>query len=111
MGSGNRQTTPATTSTSPGPPTTGRRQRTNGTRRNQHSPGAPTTRLRKRGNDSSKDTGRSGRQKAATRRSTRREDRVTVHGPVKNPQPNGMSHRGVPPPPPPSNACLPWGQF
>ena len=39
-------------------------------------------------------TGRSGRQKAATRRNMRREERVTVHGPVKEQQPDGMSHRG-----------------
>ena len=44
-------------------------------------------------NDTSKSTGRSGRQKAATRRSTRRAVRVSVQGPVKK-QPDGMSHRG-----------------
>ena len=39
----------------------------NGTSRHiQHSPGTPTTGLRKRGNDTSKSTGRSGRQNAAT---------------------------------------------
>ena len=42
----------------------------------------------------SKSTGRSGRQKAATRRNMRREERVTVQGPVKEQQPDGMSHRG-----------------
>ena len=36
----------------------------------------------------------SGRQKAATRRNMRREERVTVQGPVKKQQPDGMSHRG-----------------
>ena len=36
-------------------------------------------------------TGRSGRQKAATRPNMRR---VTVQGPVKKQQPDGMSHRG-----------------
>ena len=46
------------------------------------------------GNDTSKSTGRSGRQKAATRRNMRREERVTVQGPVKEQQPDGMSHRG-----------------
>ena len=34
----------------------------------QHSPGTPTTGLRERGNDTSKSTGRSGQQKAATSR-------------------------------------------
>ena len=47
-----------------------------------------------RGNDTSRSTGRSGRQKAATRRNMRREERVTVQGPVKEQQPDGMSHRG-----------------
>ena len=54
----------------------------------------PTTGLRERGNDTSKSTGRRGRQKAATRRNVRREERVTVQGPVKEQQPDGMSHRG-----------------
>ena len=44
--------------------------------------------------DTSKSTGRSGRQKAATRRNMRREERVTVQGPVKEQQPDGMSHEG-----------------
>ena len=69
----NRQTTPATTSKTPGTPTTG---------------------LRERGNDTSGSTGRSGRQKAVTPRNMRREERVTVEGPVKKPQPDGMSHGG-----------------
>ena len=60
----------------------------------QHSPNTPTTGLRERGNDTSKSTGRSGRQNAATRRNMRREERVTVQGPVKEQQPDGMSHRG-----------------
>ena len=34
------------------------------------------------------------RPNAATRRNMRREDRVTVQGPVKKQQPDGMSHRG-----------------
>ena len=38
--------------------------------------------------------GRSGRQNAATRRNMRREERVTVQGPVKELQPDGMSHGG-----------------
>ena len=42
----------------------------------------------------SRSTGRSGPQKAATRRNMRREERVTVQGPVKEQQPDGMSHRG-----------------
>ena len=46
------------------------------------------------GGDTTKSTGRSGRQKAATRRNMRREERVTVQGPVKEQQPDGMSHRG-----------------
>ena len=74
----------------------------------QHSPNTPTTGLRERGNDTSKSTGRSGRQKAATRRNMRREERVTVQGPVKEQQPDGMSHRGSPPRPldPPPPLCL-----
>ena len=77
-------------------PTTGRHWRANSTPCHiQHSPGAPTTGLRERGNDNSKSTGRSGRQKAATRRNMRREERVTVQGPVKKQQPDGMSHRGL----------------
>ena len=72
----------------------GHRERTNGTRRNHHSPGTPTTGLRERGNATSRSTGRSGRQNAATRRNMRREERVTVQGPVKEPQPDGMSHGG-----------------
>ena len=41
----------------------------------------------------------------------RREERVTVQGPVKKPPPDGMSHRGCPPPlfqcipPPPLSPC------
>ena len=59
-----------------------------------YSPGIPTTGLRERGNDTSKSTGRSGRQKVATRRNMRRDERVTVQGPVKEQQPDRMSHRG-----------------
>ena len=43
-------------------------------------------------NDTSRSS--SGRQKAATQRNMQREDRVTVQGPVKKQQPDGMSHRG-----------------
>ena len=57
-------------------------------------PNTPTTGLRERGNNTSKSTGRSDRQKAVTRRNMRREERVTVQGPVKEQQPDGMSHRG-----------------
>ena len=57
--------------------------------------GGATTGLRERGNDTSRSTGRSGRQNAATRRNMRREERVTVQGPVKEQQPDGMSHRGA----------------
>ena len=62
--------------------------------RQQHSPGTPTTRLCESGNVTSKSTGRSGRQKAATRRNMRREERVNVQGPVKKQPPDGMSRRG-----------------
>ena len=57
-------------------------------------PGTPTTGLRERGNDTSRSTGRSGRQNAATRRNMRKEERVTVQGPVKKQQPDGISHGG-----------------
>ena len=70
----------------------------------QHSSNTPTTGLRERGNNTSKSTSRSGRQKAATRRNMRREERVTVRGPVKEQQPNGMSHRGPDHP-------TPWGRI
>ena len=73
MGSKNSQTTPATSSTAPAHQTTG---------------------LRERGNDTSRSTGPSGRKNVATRRNMRREERVTVQGPVKKLQPDGMSHRG-----------------
>ena len=86
---------PANNQHNPNRPTTGRRWRANGTSRYiRHSPGKPTTGLRERGNDTSKSTGRSGRQNAATRRNTPREERATVQGPVKEQQPDGMSHRG-----------------
>ena len=71
-------------------PTIGRRCHANGTPCHiQHSPNTPTTGLRERGDDTNKSTGRSGRQKVATRRNMRREERVTV----KEQQPDGMSHR------------------
>ena len=84
-GSHNRKTTPATTSTDPSAPSTGPRCR---------------------GNDTTRNTGRNGRQIALAGRSTRTDERVTVQGPVKKPQPDGMSHGGSagavhPPPPPP----------
>ena len=72
----------------------GQQTQSNDPGNNQHSPNTPTTGLRERGNDTSKSTGRSGRQKVATRRNMRREERVTVQGPVKKQQPDGMSHRG-----------------
>ena len=76
-------------------PTTGCRCRAYGTScLIQHSPGTPTTGLRECGNDTSKSTGRSGRQKAATRRNMPREEGVTAQGPVKEQQPDGMSHAG-----------------
>ena len=52
---------------------------------------APRTRKRHQQDHRS----RSGRQNAATRCSTRREERVTVQGPVKKQQPDGMSHRQI----------------
>ena len=61
----------------------------------QHSPSTPTTGLRECGNNTSRSTGCSGQQKAATRRNMPREERVTVQGPVKKQQPDGMSHRGM----------------
>ena len=59
-----------------------------------HSPGTPTTGLRERRNDTSGSTGRSGRQNAATRRNMRRDERVTVHGPVKEQQNPTECHTG-----------------
>ena len=92
MGSKNRPTTPATTST------TSVRQLL-GTANAQTAPaatrtatqphGTPTTGLRERENDASRSTVR-----AATQRNMRREERGTVQGPVKKQQPDGMSHRG-----------------
>ena len=55
-----------------------------------------TTGLRERGNDTSGSTGRSGRQNAATRRNMRREERVTVQGPVKTQPPDGRGFSDVP---------------
>ena len=72
----------------------GQQKQSNDPGNNQHILNTPTTGLRERGNDPSKSTGRSGRQKVATRRNMRREERVTVQGPVKEQQPDGMSHRG-----------------
>ena len=93
--SNNSQTTPATTSTSSIRQLLGAADTQTAHQRHiQHSPNTPTTGLHKRGNDTSKSTGRSGRQNAATRRNMRREERVTVQGPVKEQQPDGMSHGG-----------------
>ena len=76
-------------------PIIGRRRCANGTPCHiQHSPNTPITGLRESGNDTSKSTGRSGRQKVATRRNMRREEQVTVKAPLKEQQPDGMSHRG-----------------
>ena len=74
LGSKTPRTTPATTSTTPSPPTTG---------------------LRQRGNDATRNTGRSARLKAVTRRSTRREERVTVQGPVEGPKPDSTGRKHV----------------
>ena len=51
--------------------------------------GAPQTRKRHQ-----QEHGHSGRQNAATRRNMRRDEGVTVQGPVKNQRPDEMSHRG-----------------
>ena len=67
----NSQTTPATTSTAPA-----------------------HQRLGSANTETTPAGGRSGRQNAATRRNMRREERVTVQGPVKEQQPDGLSHRG-----------------
>ena len=72
----------------------GQREPSNDPRNNQHSPNTPTTGLRECGNDTSRSTGRSSRQNAATRRNMRRGERVTVQGPVKEPRPDGMSRTG-----------------
>ena len=85
---------PAATSTTPGTPTTGHHYRTNGTCRDQHSPSTPPTGLRERGTNTSRSTGRSAGQNAATRRNMRREERVTVQGPGKKQRLDGMSHQG-----------------
>ena len=80
----------------PNTPTTGPRWHANDRARHiQHSPSTPTTGLRERGNDTSRSTGRSGRQRAATRRNMRREGPVSVQGPIKKQPPDGISHRGA----------------
>ena len=53
------------------------------TARNQHSPGTPTTGLREHGNDTSRSTGRSGPQNAATRRSNAKGRTGDCPGPHK----------------------------
>ena len=60
-----------------------------------HSPDTPTIGLCKHGNNTSRSTGRSGPQNAATPHNMRGEERVTVQGPVKKQQPGEMSHRGL----------------
>ena len=72
----------------------GQQKQSNDPANNQHILNTPIIGLRERGNDTSRSTGRSGRQNAATRRNMRREERVTVQGPVKKQQRDGMSHRG-----------------
>ena len=92
MDSKNSQTTPATTSTS-----SIRQLLSAADARTAHHATfstAPTHQLLGSANDTSGSTGRSGRQKAATRRNMRRKERVTVQGPVKEPQPDETSHRG-----------------
>ena len=66
----------------------GQQKQSNDPHNNQHNPSAPTTGRHECGNDTSRSTARSGRQKAATRRNMRREERVTVPGPVKKQQPD-----------------------
>ena len=73
VGSKNGKTSPATNSTTPSAPATGPRQR---------------------GNDTTRNTGRSGRQNALTRRSSQIEERVTVRGPSTNPNPTNFHARG-----------------
>ena len=75
VGSKDRKTTPTTTSTTPGTRPTGPRERRNDTTRN---------------------AGRSGRPNAARRRSTRRERRVTVQGPARQPQHTATAQRECP---------------
>ena len=53
----------------------------------------PTTGLRERGNDTSRSAAAD--KTAATRRIVRGEERVSVQGPVKKQQPDGMSHTGA----------------
>ena len=110
-----RQTTPATTSATPTCQLLGTADAQSAPATTGTAPAHQPNGLRERGNDTSGSTGRSGRRTAATRRNMRREERVTVHGPVKEQQPDGMSHMGggrgvqgsggvgwgVPPPPPP----------
>ena len=52
----------------------GQQQQSNDPSNIQHSPNTPTAGLRERGNNTSKSTGRTGRQNAATRRNMRREN-------------------------------------
>ena len=70
-------------------------QQSHDPRSNQHNPSTPTTGLCQRENDTSRSTGRSGRQNAATRRNVRREEWLTAQGPVKKQQTDGMAHRGA----------------
>ena len=55
---------------------------------------APAHQPHERGNDTSRGTGRSGRQNAATQRNMRREERVTVQGPVKKQHNRTECHTG-----------------
>ena len=54
-------------------------------------------RPRQRGNDTTRHTGRSGRQNAVTQRNMRREERVTVQGPVKKQRPEECHAGGLAP--------------
>ena len=94
VGSKPRQTTPATTSTPSIRQPLGAANARTAPATSSTAPVHQRRGSRARGNDTSKSTGRSGRQNAATRRNTRRAERVTVQGPVKKLQPDGMSHGG-----------------
>ena len=72
----------------------GQQKRRHGPHTNQHNPDTSNIGLLDRETDTTRNIGRSGRQNAAPQRNMRREERVTVQGPVTKQQPDGMSHRG-----------------
>ena len=83
MNSKNSQTTPATTSTTPIRQLLGAADEQTASHATSSTAPAHQPLDCERGNDTSRSTGRSGRQKAATPCNMRREERVTVQGPVK----------------------------